>query len=75
MSTRSRRADWRTSTVVLICGGLVLTLPISIVLARFAAGNIRPIPLLLLCIVLVVANVGIFVVALRVQIPLWPSAL
>ncbi len=55
--------------------GLVLTLPISIVLARFAAGNIRPIPLLLLCIVLVVANVGIFVVALRVQIPLWPSAL
>jgi hypothetical protein len=54
--------------------GLVLTLPISIVLARFAAGNIRPIPLLLLCLILVVATVGIFVIALRVQIPLWPAA-
>jgi len=53
--------------------GLVLTLPISVVLARFAAGSIRLIPLLLLCLILVVANVGIFVVALRVQIPLWPA--
>ena len=53
--------------------GLVLTLPISVVLARFAAGSIRLIPLLLLCLILVVATVGIFVVALRVQIPLWPA--
>jgi hypothetical protein len=27
----------------------------------------------LLCIVLVVAIVGIFVLALRIQIPLWPA--
>jgi putative tricarboxylic transport membrane protein len=55
--------------------GLVLTLAISTVLARFAGHDIRPIPLLLLCLVLIVANVGIFVVALKIQIPLWPSAL
>jgi putative tricarboxylic transport membrane protein len=55
--------------------GLVLTLAISTVLARFAGRDIRPIPLLLLCLVLIVANVGIFVVALKIQIPLWPSAL
>jgi len=55
--------------------GLVLTLAISVVLARFASGNIRPLALLLLCVVLVVANVGIFVVAMKVQIPLWPAAL
>ena len=28
---------------------------------------------LLLCLVLVVANVGIFVLALRIAIPLWPA--
>ena len=53
--------------------GLVLTLPISIVLARFAAGQHPAVPLLLLCLILVVANVGIFVIALKVQIPLWPA--
>jgi hypothetical protein len=45
------------------------------VLARFAGRDIRPIPLLLLCLILIVANVGIFVVALKIQIPLWPAAL
>ena len=30
MSTISRRANWRTSTVVLICGGLVLTLSMGV---------------------------------------------
>jgi hypothetical protein len=54
--------------------GLVLTLLISTVLARFAGGHLRPLALLLLCLVLIVANVGIFVVALKVQIPLWPAA-
>ena len=54
--------------------GLVLTLVISTVLARLAEGNIRVMPLLLLCLILVVANVGIFVIALRIVIPLWPAA-
>ena len=55
--------------------GLILTLVISTVLARLAEGNIRIVPLLLLCLVMVVANVGIFVLALRIVIPLWPAAL
>jgi hypothetical protein len=55
--------------------GLVLTLLISTVLARFAGGNLRPIALLLLCLIIIVANVGIFVIALRIPIPLWPAAL
>jgi hypothetical protein len=54
--------------------GLVLTLAISTVLARFAAGNIRPLPLLLLCLILIAAIVGTFVFALRIVIPLWPAA-
>jgi hypothetical protein len=53
--------------------GLVLTLLISILLACLAGGNIRPLPFLLLCLVLIVANVGIFVLALRIQIALWPA--
>jgi putative tricarboxylic transport membrane protein len=55
--------------------GLVLTLALTTVLARLADANIRIIPLLLLCAVLIVINVGIFVVGLRVAIPLWPAAL
>ena len=51
--------------------GLVLTLLVSILLACLAGGNIRP--FLLLCLVLIVANVGIFVLALRIQIALWPA--
>ena len=54
--------------------GLVLTLLVSIVLARFAGREVRPVPLLLLALILIVANVGIFVIALRVAIPLWPAA-
>jgi len=53
--------------------GLVLTLAISTVLARLAGRDIRQIPLLLLCLVLIVANVGIFVIALKIQMPLWPA--
>jgi hypothetical protein len=53
--------------------GLVLTLLISILLAALAGGTIRLIPFMLLCLVLIVANVGIFVVALRIVIPLWPA--
>jgi hypothetical protein len=54
--------------------GLVVTLLISILLARLAGGTMRPAALLLLCVVLIVANVGIFVIAMRIQIPLWPAA-
>lgn len=53
--------------------GLVLALAISTVLARFAGRDARPLPLLLLCLVLIVTNVGIFVIALKIQIPLWPA--
>ena len=53
--------------------GLVPTMLVSILLACFAGGHIRPIPFVLLCLVLVVAIVGIFVLALRIQIPLWPA--
>ena len=38
-----------------------------------AGRDIRPVPLLLLCLILIVANVGIFVLALKIQIPLWPA--
>jgi putative tricarboxylic transport membrane protein len=54
--------------------GLVLTLAISIVLARLAAGNIRLLALVLLCLILIAAIVGTFVYALRIVIPLWPVA-
>src|SRR5207302_11217438 len=54
--------------------GLVLTLAITTVLARCAAGSIRPLPLLLLCLILIAATVGTFVLALRIVIPLWPAA-
>ena len=79
------RGKWRPFTfVTLSClafalllrpFGLIPTLVLSTVLARLADGNIRAIPLLLLCLILVVANVGIFVLALRIVIPLWPAAL
>src|SRR5262245_1575143 len=39
--------------------GLVLTLAISTVLARFAGGQMRLLALLMLCLILIVANVGI----------------
>ncbi len=54
--------------------GLVLTLAITTVLARFATGNVRPLPLLLLCLILIATIAGTFVYALRIVIPLWPAA-
>jgi hypothetical protein len=53
--------------------GLVLTLAISIVLARFATGGVRLVPLALLCLILIAAIIGIFVIALKIVIPLWPA--
>jgi hypothetical protein len=55
--------------------GLVLSIAVSTVLARLAGRDIRALPLLLLCVILIVATVGIFIFALRIQIPLWPAAL
>jgi len=69
------RGRCRPFTLLLRPLGLVLALAISTVLARFAGRDIRPIPLLLLCLILIVANVGVFVIALKIQIPLWPAAL
>jgi len=53
--------------------GLVLTLATTIVLGRFAAPDVRPVSVALLCLVLISAVVGIFVLALKVVIPLWPA--
>jgi hypothetical protein len=55
--------------------GLVATLAVTTVLARFADRGVRLLPLLALALILTVATVGIFVLALRVTIPLWPSVL
>lgn len=55
--------------------GFVLTLFASIVIARFAGGNLRPLGIAALALILIVANVGIFVIALKIPIPLWPAAL
>ena len=53
--------------------GLVLTLLVTIVLACLAGRNVRPLQVALLCLILIAANVGVFVIALRVVIPLWPA--
>jgi hypothetical protein len=53
--------------------GLVLTLLVTVVLARCADREVRLVPLLLLALILITAVVGIFVLALRVVIPLWPA--
>lgn len=54
--------------------GFVLTLLASIVIARFAGGNLRPLGIAALALILIVTNVGIFVIALKIPIPLWPAA-
>jgi|SRR5688500_16008558 putative tricarboxylic transport membrane protein len=53
--------------------GLVGTLAVTIVLASAAGTLLRPLALALLVAVLIAANVGIFVIALKMPIPLWPS--
>jgi hypothetical protein len=75
--------NWRPITFVTLAAlafalllkplGLVLTLAITIVLGRFAAPNVRPVSLAFLCLTLIAAVVGIFVLALKVVIPLWPA--
>ena len=55
--------------------GLVLTLLVSILLACFAGGQSARSRSLLLCLVLIVANVGIFVLALQHPDPAVAGAL
>ena len=53
--------------------GLVATLAVTITLASAAGTMLRPVALMLLVATLVAANVGIFVIALKMPIPVWPS--
>ncbi len=55
--------------------GLVATIAITTVLASAAASLLRPLALALLVAVLIAVNVGIFILALRMPIPLWPTVL
>ena len=53
--------------------GLVGTLAVTTVLASAAGTLLRPLRLAALAAVLIAVNVGIFVLALKMPIPLWPS--
>jgi hypothetical protein len=53
--------------------GLVATLVVTILIGAAAGPLLPPLRLALLTIVLVVVNVGIFVLALGMPIPLWPA--
>jgi Tripartite tricarboxylate transporter TctB family len=53
--------------------GLVGTLAVTTALASAAGTLLRPLPLAALAAVLIAVNVGIFVLALKMPIPLWPS--
>jgi hypothetical protein len=53
--------------------GLVGTLAVTTVLASAAGTMLRPLRLAALAAVLIAVNVGIFVGALKMPIPLWPS--
>ena len=53
--------------------GLVGALAIAIVLASAAGKLLRPMALASLVLALIAINVGIFVIALQIPIPLWPS--
>jgi hypothetical protein len=55
--------------------GLVGTLAVTIILASAAGKLLPPMTLAVLVAVLIAVNVGIFVVALQIPIPLWPSLL
>ena len=53
--------------------GLVGTLAATTILASAAGTLLRPLALAILIAIMVVANVGIFVFALHMPIPLWPA--
>jgi putative tricarboxylic transport membrane protein len=83
-SGRPEPGRWRPITFITLSSlafalllkplGLILALVLNVVLASLAAPNVRPVPLALLCAFLIAAIVGVFVFALKVVIPLWPSA-
>ena len=74
--------EWRAFTFVILSSaafavllkpiGLVFTLVVTVLLASFGGRLIGPVPTLLLAAALVIVNVGIFVLALGMPIPLWP---
>ena len=53
--------------------GLVGTLAATTILASAAGTLLRPLAMAMLVAIMVVANVGIFVFALNMPIPLWPA--
>ena len=53
--------------------GLVGTLVATTVLASAASTLLRPFALAVLTAVMIITNVGIFVLVLKMPIPLWPS--
>jgi putative tricarboxylic transport membrane protein len=53
--------------------GLVATLAVTTLLAGAAGRMLRPAALLALAAALIAVNVGIFVVLLKMPIPLWPT--
>jgi hypothetical protein len=55
--------------------GLVATIAVTTILASAAGRLLRPLALALLIAALIAVNVGIFVLLLKMPIPLWPSVL
>ena len=55
--------------------GLVLALLAVIVITAFASRESRPLEIAALAVVLTAFSVGIFVVALRLPLPIWPAFL
>jgi putative tricarboxylic transport membrane protein len=53
--------------------GLVGTLAATTILASAAGTLLRPLAMAVLVAIMIVANVGIFVFALNMPIPLWPA--
>jgi hypothetical protein len=74
--------DWRAFSFIILSGaafavllrpfGLVITLLVTVLLASFGGRLIGPVAAFLLAAALIVANVGIFVLALGMPIALWP---
>ena len=77
------RWPWRPTLVVLgsvvlfglivIKAGLVLSTIILILLASSASKEFRPIEALISGALLALLSVGVFVIALKLQLPIWPA--
>jgi hypothetical protein len=53
--------------------GLVIALAIATLMACLAGGQRRPLEIAALCVAMAVFSVGLFVFALRLPLPIWPS--